>query len=122
VPAAAGIPVTHRGVSSQVTIVNGQGSLDFAQLARADGTLVVFMGLARLAEIADGLLSHGRGRDTPAAVISGGTTPEQEVVVSTLATIAEAAAGLRSPALIVVGDVVSLSARLAADRGTLAVA
>jgi uroporphyrin-III C-methyltransferase len=122
VPAAAGIPVTHRGVSSQVTIVNGQGSLDFAGLARADGTLVVFMGLTRLAEIADGLLSHGRGPDTPAAVISGGTTPEQEVVVSTLATIAEAAAGLRSPALIVVGDVVSLSARLAADRGTLAVA
>jgi uroporphyrin-III C-methyltransferase len=122
VPAAAGIPVTHRGVSSQVTIVNGQGSLGFAELARADGTLVVFMGLARLAEIADGLLSHGRAPDTPAAVISGGTTPEQEVVVSTLATIAEAAAGLRSPALIVVGDVVSLSARLAADRGTLAVA
>jgi uroporphyrin-III C-methyltransferase len=122
VPAAVGIPVTHRGISSQVTIVNGQGSFDFAGLARPGGTLVVFMGLGRLAEIADGLLSHGRGPDTPAAVISRGTTPEQEVVVSTLATIAEAAAGLRSPALIVVGDVVSLSARLAADRGTLAVA
>src|SRR5262245_11291066 len=122
VPAAAGIPVTHRGVSSQVTVVNGQGPFEFAELARSAGTLVVFMGLARLAEIADGLLAHGRPADTPAAVISGGTTPEQEVAVSTLATIAEAAAGLRSPALIVVGDVVSLSARLAADRGTLAVA
>ena len=122
VPAAAGIPVTHRGVSSQVTIVNGQGPLDFAELARPEGTLVVFMGLARLPEIADGLLSHGRGPDTPAAVISGGTTPEQEAVVSTLAAIAEEAAGLRSPALIVIGDVVSLSARLAADRGTLAAA
>jgi uroporphyrin-III C-methyltransferase len=122
VPAAAGIPVTHRGVSSQVTIVNGQGPLDFAGLARPGGTLVVFMGLGRLPEIAGGLLSHGLGPDTPAAVISGGTTPEQEVAVSTLATIAEEAAGLRSPALIVIGDVVSLSARLAADRGTLAAA
>ena len=122
VPAAAGIPVTHRGVSSQVTIVNGQGTLDFTELARASGTLVVFMGLARLGEIADGLRAQGRPADTPAAVISGGTTPEQEVVVATLATISDAAAGVRSPALIVVGDVVALSARLAADRGTLAAA
>jgi uroporphyrin-III C-methyltransferase len=122
VPAAAGIPVTHRGLSSQVTIVNGQGVLDFTELARAPGTLVVCMGLARRGEIAHGLLDHGRPADTPAAVISGGTTPEQEVVVSTLARIAEEAAGLRSPALIVIGDVVSFSARLAADRGTLAAA
>jgi uroporphyrin-III C-methyltransferase len=122
VPAAAGIPVTHRGVSSQVTIVNGQGLLDFTELARAPGTLVVFMGFARLGEIAHGLLDHGRPADTPAAVISGGTTPEQEVVVATLATIPEAAAGLRSPALIVIGDVVSLSTQLVAYRGTLAAA
>jgi uroporphyrin-III C-methyltransferase len=122
VPAAAGIPVTHRGVSSQVTIANAQGRLDFAALARAQGTLVLFMGLARLPEIADGLVEHGLDLYTPAAVISAGTTPDEEVVVATLETIAESAADLRSPGLIVVGDVVALSERLASVRGTLALA
>jgi uroporphyrin-III C-methyltransferase len=122
VPAAAGIPVTHRGVSSQVTVVNAQGTLDFEALARTGGTLVLFMGLARLPEIADGLLEHGLDPQTPAAVISAGTTPDEEVVTATLETIAESAAGLGSPALIVVGDVVSLSERLHARRGTLAAA
>src|SRR5262245_18708724 len=73
VPAAAGIPVTHRGVSSQVTIANGQGLLDFAALARAGGTLVFFMGLSRLGEIAGGLVEHGLDPETPAAVVSAGT-------------------------------------------------
>ena len=112
VPASAGIPVTHRGVSSQVTIVNGQGPLDFESLARTQGTLVFFMGLARLEEIAGGLVELGVAPGTPAAVISGGTTPDQEVAVSSLDGIAEAAAGLRSPALVVVGDVVALSERI----------
>ena len=107
VPAAAGIPVTHRGVSSHVTIANGQGPLDFAALARAGGTLVLFMGLARLGEIADGLVEHGLDAATPAAVISAGT----------IATVADAAEGLRPPALIVVGDVVALSERLERVRG-----
>jgi uroporphyrin-III C-methyltransferase len=122
VPAAAGIPVTHRGVSSQVTIANGQGRLDFAALARAGGTLVLFMGLARLREIASGLVEHGLDPETPAAVISAGTTAEQEAVTATIATVADAAKSVRSPALIVVGDVISLSERLAAVRGTLALA
>ena len=122
VPAAAGIPVTHRGVSSQVTIVNAQGPLDFDALARTSGTLVLFMGLARLTEIATGLVGHGLDPQTPAAVISAGTTPDEEVAVAPLSTIAEAAAGLPSPALIVVGDVVSLSERLRTARGTLAAA
>jgi uroporphyrin-III C-methyltransferase len=122
VPAAAGIPVTHRGVSSQVTVVNAQGPLDFAALTRAGGTLVLFMGLARLSEITNGLLAHGLDPTTPTAVVSAGTTPDEKVATATLATIAEAAADLRSPALIVVGDVVALSERLAADRGTLAIA
>src|SRR5262249_3395581 len=114
VPAAAGIPVTHRGVSSQVTIANAQGPLDFDALARAAGALVLCMGLARLAEIVAGLVEHGLDPETPAAVISGGTTPDEEAVVASLSTIAEAAAELRSPALIVVGDVVALSERLGA--------
>jgi uroporphyrin-III C-methyltransferase len=122
VPAAAGIPVTHRGVSSQVTIVNAQGPLDFGALARAGGTLVLFMGLARLPEIANGLVEHGLDPQTPAAVISAGTTPDEEAVVASLSTITEAAAHLRSPALTVVGDVVALSERLGAARGTLALA
>jgi uroporphyrin-III C-methyltransferase len=122
VPAAAGIPVTHRGLSSQVTVVNAQGTLDFEALTRTGGTLVLFMGLARLPEIADGLLEHGLDPQTPAAVISAGTTPDEEVVTATLETIADSAAGLGSPALIVVGDVVSLSERLHARRGTLAAA
>ena len=108
VPAAASVPVTHRGVSSQVTIVNGHGPLDHAALAAAPGTLVAFMGLARLAELAAGLIEHGRAPSTPAAVIASGTLPEQRVVVAPLDRIADAAEDLAPPALVVVGDVVSL--------------
>jgi uroporphyrin-III C-methyltransferase len=116
VPAAAGIPVTHRGVSSQVTIVNGHGPLDCAALATVPGTVVAFMGLARLEELAAGLIDHGRGPDTPAAVVANGTLPEQRVVVAPLARIADAAAGLEPPALIVIGDVVSIAGLLAPAR------
>jgi siroheme synthase len=80
------------------------------------------MALARLAEITGGLVANGLDPDTPAAVIAAGTTTDQEHVVSPVGRIAEAAAGVRSPALVVVGDVVSLSERIAADRGTLAIA
>jgi uroporphyrin-III C-methyltransferase len=119
VPAAAGIPVTHRGVSSQVTIVNGHGPLDYASLAAAPGTLVAFMGLAGLAELAAGLIEHGRPSSTPAAVVSSGTLPGQRVVVASLDRIADAAEDLDPPALVVVGDVVSLSDAL---QGTFAFA
>jgi uroporphyrin-III C-methyltransferase len=122
VPAAAGIPVTHRGVSSQVTIVNGQGPVDLEALARTPGTLVLFMALGRLEEIAAGLLDHGLDPNTPSAVVAGGTTGEQEVVVAPVARIAQAASGVCPPALVVVGDVVSLSERIASLRGTLAAA
>ena len=118
VPASAGIPITHRGVSSQVTVVSGHDprDLDFAALAGASGTLVVFMGLASLATIADSLLRHGKPADTPAAVVSGGTTPEQRVVVAPLAAIADATGSLEPPALVIVGDVVALAGRLAAHE------
>jgi uroporphyrin-III C-methyltransferase len=115
VPAAAGIPVTHRGVSSQVTIVSGhdEGALDLAALARTQGTLVVFMGLGSLRTIADGLIEHGRAADTPAAVIASGTLPEQRTVIAPLRELADAAAGLEPPALVVVGEVVALAGTLA---------
>ena len=120
VPAAAGIPVTHRGVSSQVTILNGHGPLDFAALAATPGTLVVFMGLGRLDVLAAGLIDHGRGPGTPAAAIASGTLPEQRVVVARLDGIAEAADGLGPPALVVVGEVVSLAGLLASPLAVAA--
>jgi uroporphyrin-III C-methyltransferase len=116
VPAAAGIPITHRGLASQVTVVSGHdpGELDFAELARAPGTLVCFMGLASLEAIAEGLLRHGKPAETPAAVVSRATTPEQRTVIAPLAEIAAAARALDPPALVVVGEVVALAGRLAA--------
>jgi len=116
VPAAAGIPVTHRGVSDRVTIATGHAAdgspPDYDALAAAAGTLVLFMGLARLRELADGLVRAGMSPDTPAAVVSRGTLPDQEVATATLDTIADAAEGLPAPALVVVGDVVGLAPRL----------
>jgi uroporphyrin-III C-methyltransferase len=112
VPASAGIPVTHRGVSSQVTIVNGHGPVDVAAVADAPGTIVVFMGLGRLEELAAGLIEHGRAASTPAAVVAAGTLPGQRAAFATLDRIADAAADLDPPALVVIGDVVSLAAAL----------
>ncbi|MFN8194644.1 MAG: uroporphyrinogen-III C-methyltransferase [Nocardioidaceae bacterium] len=112
VPAAAGIPVTARGVTSRFTVVSGHdGPLDFANLAAADGTLVFLMGVGRLGEVAAELVTHGRPADQPVAVVERGTTPEQRVTVGTLATIAALAAEREvvNPAVIVVGDVVDLA-------------
>ena len=92
-----------------MTIVNGHGPLDFAALAATPGTLVAFMGLGRLDELAAGLIEHGRAASTPAAVIASGTLPAQRTVVAPLAQIADAAGDLEPPALVVVGDVVALS-------------
>lgn len=116
VPASAGIPVTHRGLSSQVTIVSGHDveALDFRCLARAPGTLVVFMGLASLGALADGLVRHGKPATTPAAVVASGTTAGQRTVTATLADIAATAADVEAPALVVIGEVVELAGVLAA--------
>jgi len=118
VPASAGIPVTHRGVSAQVTLVSGHSAsgdeLDFDHLGKTPGTLVVFMGLTHLPEIVDGLLGAGKDADTPAAVVSNGTRPDGRSVTGTLGEIASQLDGLVSPALLVVGDVVAVGAELAA--------
>jgi siroheme synthase len=121
VPASAGIPVTHRGLASQVTIVSGHDveALDLRCLARAPGTLVVFMGLTSLEHLADELVRHGKQPSTPAAVVAGGTTAGERVVIAPLDQIAAAAAGLEPPALVVIGDVVALAGVLAGS-GTAA--
>ena len=123
VPAAALIPVTHRGLSSQVTIVSGHcaeegATPDYAALARAPGTLVFFMALRTLGSIVDGLVREGRDPQTPVAVISRGTRPEQRVVVAPLEEIAEAARELEPPALVVVGEVVRYASLDAAQMLT----
>jgi uroporphyrin-III C-methyltransferase len=123
VPAAVLIPVTHRGLASQVTVVSGHCAgegmpPDYAALARAPGTLVFFMALRTLGSVVDGLLRGGKDPQTPAAVISRGTRPEQRVVVAPLAEIADAASELEPPALVVVGDVVRYASLDAAQMLT----
>src|SRR5215212_9514747 len=115
VPASAGIPVTHRDLSSSLTIVTGhedpakpEAAVDWDWLAGSNGTLVILMGLSQLPGIRDRLIAGGRSPETPAAAIAGGTRPDQRVVTASLADLPEvvAAAQLVAPALIVVGDVV----------------
>jgi uroporphyrinogen III methyltransferase/synthase len=121
-PAEAGIPVTQRGLASAVALVTGhedpakpESALDWNGLARFPGTLVLYMGVRRLSEIADRLVAAGRDPGEPAAVIERGTLPSQRVVTATLATVAQAAeaAGIRPPALTVIGAVAALRDRLA---------
>jgi uroporphyrin-III C-methyltransferase len=117
VPAAAWIPVTHRGLSDRVTIATAHAAdgsePDYDALAATGGTLVLFMGLARLPALAAGLIAAGLPADTPAAVVSRGTRPEQEVVTGPLVELPARAAELPGPALVVVGEVVGLAASLA---------
>jgi len=112
VPASSLIPITHRGVSDRVTIASGHGAdggePDYVSLAAAGGTLVLFMGLERLERLCRGLIGAGLPASTPAAVISRGTLPDQEVVSGTLDDLSELAAGIESPALVVVGHVVEV--------------
>src|SRR5262249_587130 len=92
VPSSALIPVTHRGGSDRVPIASGHGAdggePDYASLAAAGGTLVLFMGLERLPRLCAGLVDAGLSGSTPAAVVSRGTLPDQESVSGTLATLA----------------------------------
>jgi uroporphyrin-III C-methyltransferase/precorrin-2 dehydrogenase/sirohydrochlorin ferrochelatase len=121
VPAAAGIPVTHRRLASAFAVVTGHecdgvSHLDWEALARVP-TLVVLMGLSALAEITARLLAHGAPPDTPAAVIASGTLAAQRTVVGTLATLAARVQeeGLEPPATVVVGEVVRVRELLSAE-------
>jgi uroporphyrin-III C-methyltransferase/precorrin-2 dehydrogenase/sirohydrochlorin ferrochelatase len=115
VPAAAGIPLTHRTLSRQFTVVTVHEDADWSRLAQIDGTLVLLMGSTRVERVAKELVKAGRDRSTPVAVVERGTTPRQRTTVGTLATIGDlvTVAGVRAPAVIVVGDVASLHERLA---------
>jgi uroporphyrin-III C-methyltransferase len=116
VPTAAGIPLTHRGLAASFAVVTAHRAadlddVDWPALARAD-TLVVLMGVARLPYVTAALIRAGRPRATPAAIVERGTWEDERVVVGTLADLAAraAAAGVRSPATIVVGETVALAA------------
>ncbi|MGH7324572.1 MAG: uroporphyrinogen-III C-methyltransferase, partial [Candidatus Rokuibacteriota bacterium] len=121
VPAYAGIPLTHRRLSSSFAVVTGHecgkdaSRVDWARLGEAVDTLVVLMGLAGLPRIVHTLLASGRRPDTPVAVVRWGTTALQQIVTGTLRNIVAKAreARLEPPATIVIGDVASLSAELA---------
>jgi uroporphyrin-III C-methyltransferase/precorrin-2 dehydrogenase/sirohydrochlorin ferrochelatase len=110
VPAAAGIPVTHRGVAGGFTVVTGHEQIAGIPGGR-EHTVVLLMGVSALEGSAAVLAAGARGADCPAAVIENGTREDQRVTIGTLATIADQAVarGVRSPAVIVVGDVVRLS-------------
>jgi uroporphyrin-III C-methyltransferase len=124
VPASAGIPITHRGVSAQVTLVSGHSAsgedLDFDHLAKTPGTLVIFMGLNHLQEITSRLVAAGKSPWTLAAVISRGTHPDGNSVKGELHEIGALASELESPALLVVGDVVGVQAQVKRALNTTA--
>jgi uroporphyrin-III C-methyltransferase len=120
-PAAAGIPVTHRGTASAVTFVTGHdrdgalpGSVDWEALARAGGTIVAFMALTRLDEIALHLLAAGRPAATPVAVVAQASMPGQAVLRTTLGacTLEARRAALPMPALVIIGEAAGLAAAL----------
>ncbi|MGD9154352.1 MAG: uroporphyrinogen-III C-methyltransferase [Bacillota bacterium] len=116
-PAYAGIPVTHRECCSAFHVITGhenpekpESRINYSALAAVDGTLVFLMGVGHLAAIVANLLAHGKDPETPAAVIQRGTTLAQQVVTAKLRDLAvtTAAAGIGSPAVIVIGPVVDL--------------
>ncbi|MGW6138520.1 uroporphyrinogen-III C-methyltransferase [Streptomyces sp. NPDC055140] len=120
VPGAAGIPVTHRGVAHEFTVVSGhvapddeRSLVDWPALAKLRGTLVVLMGVDKIGRIAETLIAHGKSAQTPVALVQEGTTAAQRRVDATLETVEEAvrAHEVRPPAVIVIGDVVAVGPR-----------
>ena len=112
--AYAGIPVTHRDTNSAVTFITGHGAdgklpkLDWTAIAKGSPTLVLFMARKHAGDIAAKLMAAGRGAHEPAAIVSDATFDKQHVIVTTLATLGEAAAASAAPAIIVIGENVKL--------------
>jgi len=117
VPAYAGIPITHRGIASSVTIVTGhksseksEASIAWDKICAVNGTLVILMGLGNLANIVDQLIKNNKSPFTPAAVITHGTTARQRCVTGTLEDIIAKVKSedLQPPSVVIIGDVVHL--------------
>lgn len=116
-PELAGIPLTHRGITQNFSVVSGHvgpdhpaSTVNWDALAQTSGTIVILMGVAHLAEICTGLIHRGLDGDTPAAIVAKAALPDQQVVrgtVATLPALAEAF-GIEPPALTVIGAVVAL--------------
>jgi uroporphyrin-III C-methyltransferase len=113
--ASAGAPLTHRGAAQAVTFVTGHASngaepdLDWKSLARANHTVVIYMGLSQAAPIAARLMAAGRGGSTPALIVENASRADERRVVTTLAGLAAAAATLSGPALLIVGEAMALA-------------
>lgn len=117
VPAYAGIPLTHRQISSAFSVITGhedpakpESSINYQALARLGGTIVIMMGVRRLGDITSRLRHHGLNRQTPAAIVEWGATPRQRALVGTVETIADIARDhdIQPPAIAVIGEVVRL--------------
>lgn len=118
----AGIPLTHRDYAQSVTFVTGHRkqdgkALDWKSLATPHQTLVVYMGLMRAQEIQTNLLINGRDQNTPVALINKGTTNEQQVITGTLSELSTLGGGLEGPTIMIIGEVVHLSTKLAWFKG-----
>ncbi len=118
VPARAGIPVTHRGVTHEFTVISGHippghpdSLVNWSAAAQMQGTIVLLMAVENAPAIAAALVDGGRPADTPVAVIMDGTMPDERTVLSTLGTLADdlVAEGVTPPAIIVIGDVVAVA-------------
>ena len=121
VPAYAGIPVTHRAFNTSLRLITGhedptktESSLDWKEIGATSGTLVFFMSIRNVPNIAENLIANGRAADTPVAIISNGTLPNQRTVTGTLANIAAVMEreAVKPPGLFVVGEVVTLREKL----------
>lgn len=117
VPELAGIPVTHRGYASAVTVITGHEdptkgdpALNFKALGQMKGTIVILMGVSRLKDNVDALLNGGKPANTPVAIIERGASDKERVTAGTLGTIVSMAElrGVKSPAIIIIGEVVGL--------------
>jgi uroporphyrin-III C-methyltransferase/precorrin-2 dehydrogenase/sirohydrochlorin ferrochelatase len=128
VPAAAGVPLTHRGIAQEFYVVAGhvapgdeRSGVDWRALGSSPATLVFLMATEHLQVIADTLIRHGRYSRTPVSVISDGTLPSQRTINTRLDTVARdvARAGLGPPAVVVVGEVVTISEQISELCGGL---
>lgn len=118
VPAYAGIPVTHRNVSTSFHVITGnedptkdEKTVDYQALAKLEGTLIFLMGVKNIDKICNSLIKYGQSEDRPVAVIMKGTTTEQKVIKGTLFNISDKVKenNLKNPSIIIVGEVVNLS-------------